>query len=86
MITKDEAPLGSVELDEGAYWVGGIQAGERLASSVYAHNPIDSLLEERIRDARSKLVQPAGLAPGTRAVLWDSRADHLRHALELAVA
>jgi hypothetical protein len=67
--------------------VGTVRTSIRTAWVVYAHHPPDAALAQLISDERAKLRRTLGAArlpPGTRATLWEDRADHDRHVLELA--
>lgn len=82
----NELPLRRV--DHSVIAIGNLQVSTRTAWVVYAHNPIDATMATLIASERAKLTCIPGAARwprGTRATLWESREDHNRHALELAV-
>jgi hypothetical protein len=66
---------------------GRVRASARTAWVVYARHPPDAVLAEIITMERARLKSIPGadhVPSGTRASLWESRADHDRHVLELA--
>ena len=71
----------------GAILVGKVPTSIRTAWLVYDHTPIDAALAELINGARAKFHNLPGILESgnwPREALWDSRADHDRHVLELA--
>lgn len=67
--------------------VGKVPTSTRTAWLVYDHTPIDAALAALINDERAQMHSIPGAENwqlGTRAVLWEHRVDHDRHALELA--
>ena len=78
-------PLPSSIVD--AIVFGRVRASARTARLVYARHRPDTALAETIERERTRLrgIPGADRVPsGTRASLWESRADHDRHVLELA--
>lgn len=84
-------PLAHLELPDdnhSAVNVGNLRTDLRSAWVLYARQSPDATLIERIaverqrvRDMSTTIVTPTG----SRAALWDSRTDHERHVLELAI-
>lgn len=67
--------------------VGLVSTGLRDAWVLYAHSVPDATWTRVIATERAKLAalpRPTTISPNMRAVVWDSRPDHDRHALELA--
>jgi len=83
-VSKERIEL---SLSSGARLVDILRTPARTAWLFHEHNPIGAAMADRIESERTKLqsIPSAGTWPsGTRAVLWESRPDHDRHALELA--
>ena len=87
VVAPPDAELCTPEGSSSTHIVGTVRTSLRNAWAFYAHNPIDESLARTITLEREKLKDvpvPSGLPPGTRAMIWDSRADHDRKVLELA--
>jgi hypothetical protein len=86
-ITRSDYPFAVPSGIPGALIVGRMETSIRTGWIAYAHTYPDSRLANSIEIEKSRLnavLANIVVPPGTRASLWDSKDDHVRHVLELS--
>ncbi len=83
-VTTQATALQLVSCPPGTIVVGKVPTSIRTAWLVYAHTPIDAAMAEQINVARAKFHDIPVSRHWPREALWESKAGHDRHVLELA--